>query len=97
MAEDFRFEIVALDEPEMGCTHLVRMIETLPCRACNATGQRFDTGATCSTCGGRGSTDGDELECFTTDNPYGAVEAAREAQAFPDLEERWAMYAERGW
>ena len=39
---------------------------------------------------------GNVLEHFTTDNPYGAVEAAREAQAFT-LEERFEMYAERGW
>jgi len=32
----------------------------------------------------------------TTDDPYLAVEAAREAQAFT-LEERFEMYAERGW
>lgn len=31
-----------------------------------------------------------------TDNPYGMVEAAREAQAFT-LEERFNLYAERGW
>lgn len=37
------------------------------------------------------------IDTFTTNDPYGAVEAAREAQATPDLEERWAMYAERGW
>lgn len=34
------------------------------------------------------------LEAFTTDRPYDAVEAAREAQVF-SLEERWAMDAER--
>jgi len=35
------------------------------------------------------------LERFTTDDPYGAVEAAREAQAFT-LEERFERYAEMG-
>ena len=34
------------------------------------------------------------LESFTTDDPYGAVAAAREAQAIP-LEERWAIDAAR--
>lgn len=71
---DFRFEITALDEPEMGCTHFVRMIEfpgpDWPCETV--------------------------IESFTTDNPYGAVEAARELQAYPDMEERFAMYYERG-
>ena len=66
---DFRFEIEAIPGPEMGCTHLVTVIEH-----------------------------GTEniLERFTTDDPYGAVEAAREAHAFT-LEERFDMYAERGW
>jgi len=66
---DFRFEITEVPEPEMGCTHLVVVIEH---------GTEI------------------ELERFTTDNPWGAVEAAREAQAIP-LEERLDMYAERGW
>ena len=65
---DFRFEIIEIEEPEMGCTHLVIQIDD----------------------------QGEEIERFTTDNPYGAVEAAREAQAFT-LEERLDMYAERGW
>jgi hypothetical protein len=65
---DFRFEITPIEEPEMGCTHLVVVI----------------------------GDEGEEIERFTTDDPYGAVEAAREAQAFT-LEERFAMYAERGW
>jgi hypothetical protein len=43
------------------------------------------------------------IESFTTDDPYSAVEAAREVQAFPDPEEREAYYAGhepddgRGW
>jgi hypothetical protein len=41
-------------------------------------------------------TRGPLLESFTTDDPYGAVEAAREAQAY-SLEERFEMYAARGW
>lgn len=43
-----------------------------------------------------GNDTGLELERFTTDDPYGAVEAAREAQT-TTLEERFTMYAERGW
>lgn len=39
---------------------------------------------------------GERLESFTTSDPYGAVEAAREAQAIP-FEERMALYADRGW
>lgn len=39
---------------------------------------------------------GERLEAFTTGDPYGAVEAAREAQAIP-FEERMALYADRGW
>lgn len=65
---DFRFIIQALDEPEIGCTHLVIVV----------------------------GDDGEDIERFTTDDPYGAVEAAREAQAFT-LEERFDMYAARGW
>ncbi len=38
---------------------------------------------------------GFEAERFTTDDPYGAVEAFREYQAMPDLEERLNYYAER--
>lgn len=68
-ADDFRVEILVLDEPEIGCTHLVTMIQ-------------WGTGTV--------------LESFTTDDPYGAVEAAREAQEYT-LEERFAIYAEKGW
>jgi hypothetical protein len=68
-AADFRFEIEALPEPEMGATHLVTRIE----------------------CPGE-----TVIESFTTDDPYGAVEAAREAQN-TTLEERFETYAERGW
>ena len=64
---DFRFEILALPEPEMCCTHLVVMIDD----------------------------EGEEIERFTTDDPYGAVEAARYCQAVP-LEQRWAEDAEAG-
>ena len=39
---------------------------------------------------------GEQIERFTTDNPYGAVEAAREAQSLT-LEERFDLYADRGW
>jgi hypothetical protein len=39
---------------------------------------------------------GAEIERFTTDDPYGAVEAAREAQSLT-LEERFDLYADRGW
>jgi hypothetical protein len=74
---DFRFEITAFDEPEMGCTHLVRMIELLPV----PTVSEFT-----------GTVDGREIEAFTTDDPFGAVEAAREAQAYT-LEERFDMAA----
>lgn len=71
---DFRFEIIPLEEPEMGETHRVIVHEI--------TDEGVDTG--------------NVLENFTTDNPYGAVEAAREAQMY-SLEERFEMYAERGW
>ena len=40
--------------------------------------------------------EGEEIERFTTDDPYGAVEAARYCQALP-LEQRWAEDAARGW
>ncbi len=43
-----------------------------------------------------GQDTGTILERFTTDDPCGAVEAAREAQEFT-LEERFDLYAERGW
>jgi len=39
---------------------------------------------------------GEVMERDITDNPYGMVEAAREAQSM-SLEERFEMYAERGW
>lgn len=39
---------------------------------------------------------GSIVESFTTDNPYGAVEAFRESQSMT-LEERFDYYAERGW
>ncbi len=39
--------------------------------------------------------DRDLMEQFTTDDPYGAVEAAREAQVYT-LEERLGMYVEMG-
>lgn len=39
---------------------------------------------------------GKELESYTTDDPYAGVEAAREAQEYT-LEQRFDMYAERGW
>lgn len=71
---DFRFEIIPLDEPEIGCTHRVIVHEI--------TDEGWHTGVI--------------LENFTTDNPFGAVEAAREAQLYT-LEERFDMYAERGW
>jgi len=40
--------------------------------------------------------EGEILEVFVTNSPYDEVEAAREVQCIP-MEERWAMYAERGW
>jgi hypothetical protein len=76
---DFHFVITPIPEPEMGCTHLVEIYETLPAD------ERWPV-----------DTRGEMLESFTTDDPYGAVEAAREAQAY-SLEERFDMYAERGW
>jgi hypothetical protein len=82
-ADDFRFEIVALEEPEMGCTHRVTVIEL-----------RIEEPGPVWPC--ETLVDGEVIESFTTDDPYGAVEAAREAQAYT-LEERLAMYAERGW
>jgi hypothetical protein len=36
------------------------------------------------------------IDEFVTGDPYGLVEAARERQAIPDLEERLAYYAEIG-
>lgn len=65
---DVRFEIVPLAEPEMGCTHLVRVIDDK----------------------------GELVESFTTDNPYGAVEACREVQSM-SMEERFDYYARMGW
>jgi hypothetical protein len=61
--DDFRFEIVEIEEPEVGCTHIVRVIDD----------------------------QGEEIEAFTTGDPYGVVEAAREAQAYT-LEERLGPY-----
>lgn len=78
---DFRFEILELDEPEIGCTHLVTVIELVLLPA----DDRFP----CETV-----IDGPVLESFTTDDPFGAVEAAREAQAY-SLEERLEMAADR--
>ncbi len=66
---DFRFEIVKLEEPDDFRTHLVTVLDV-------------ETG--------------DFLDSFTTGDPFGAVEAAREAQAYT-LEERFEMYADRGW
>lgn len=43
--------------------------------------------------------DGDDMgvtDSFTAEDPYGHVEAAREAQQYT-LEERFDMYAARGW
>lgn len=37
-----------------------------------------------------------EVDRFTTDDPYGAVQAYREVQTIP-MDERWAIYAARGW
>jgi hypothetical protein len=59
-----RFEIIELEEPELGATHLVITIDDK----------------------------GEEIERFTTE----AVEAAREAQSLT-LEERFDLYADRGW
>jgi hypothetical protein len=67
-AGDVRFYITPVPEPELGCTHLVVIVD--------------DAGAA--------------VERFTTDDPYGAVEACREAQTMT-LEERFDYYAERGW
>lgn len=78
---DFRFEIEAVPEPEMGCTHLVTMIELVVMPP--------DETWPCETV-----VDGQILESFTTDDPYGAVEAAREAQVFT-LEERFERQFER--
>lgn len=80
---DFRFEITELPEAEMGETHLVRMIELVLCPP--------DAQWSVETV-----IDGEQIEAFYTDDPFGAVEAAREAQAFT-LEERFEMYAQRGW
>lgn len=40
--------------------------------------------------------DGPVIDSWTCEDPYAAVEAAREAQAYT-LEERMDIYAERGW
>ena len=71
---DFRFEIITLPEPELGCTHRVRQIE----RVVTPADDQWPVATL---------VDGDVMEDFTTDDPYGFVEAAREAQAHP-LEER---------
>lgn len=65
--DDFRFDITALPEPELGATHIVLVIA-------------------------HGS--GRVLERHITDDPYGLVEAAREAQAIP-YEERLEMQLQR--
>jgi hypothetical protein len=65
--DDFFFDIDAIDEPEMGATHVVAIAA-------------------------RGS--GRLIERFTTDDPYGAVEAARYCQSTP-LEARWTADAEQ--
>ncbi len=80
---DFRIEIIVLDEPEIGCTHLVNQIAWVLAPANDQ--WPVDT-----------LIEGDLIESFTTDNPYGFVEAAREAQAM-SLEERFDYYAEMGW
>ena len=65
---DVRFDIIEIEEPEIGCTHFVRVIDDR----------------------------GQVVDEFTTDDPYGAVEACREAQTM-SLEERFDLYAGRGW
>lgn len=65
----------------MGCTHLVTMIERIVCPP--------DETWPCETV-----IDGEILERFTTDDPYGAVEAAREVQVF-SFEERMERQFER--
>lgn len=82
MENDFRFEITPLPEPEMGETHLVEMIELIV----HPPDEMWPVETV---------TDGRIIESFTTDDPYGAVEAAREAQVYT-LEERFEMYAEMG-
>jgi hypothetical protein len=79
---DFRLEIITLEEPEMGETHLVNMIELVLVPANDQ--WPVDT-----------IIDGDLIESFTTDDPHGTVEAAREAQMYT-LEERFDRYAEMG-
>ena len=66
--QDVRFEIEALDEPDVGATHFVAIIDN-------------DTGET--------------LETHITDNPYGMVEAHREVENMPSLEDRLHMEYER--
>lgn len=79
---DFRIEITPLEVPEMGESHLVRQIALVLMPA--------DAQWPVETL-----VDGEVMETLTTDNPYGYVEAAREAQAYT-LEERFDMYAEMG-
>jgi hypothetical protein len=78
---DFRFEIEEVPEPEMGCTHLVTMIELVVMPP--------DETWPVETV-----IDGEIIERFTTDDPYGAVEAAREVQVFT-FEERMERAFER--
>jgi len=78
---DFRFEIEAHPEPEMGCTHTVTMIELILCPPDEI--WPVET-----------VIDGEIIECFTTDDPYGAVEAFRETQVF-SFEERMERQFER--
>jgi hypothetical protein len=79
---DVRFEITALEEPEMGATHIVREIELV----LNPADERWP----CETV-----TIGEEIDRHITDNPYGMVEAFREYQACPDFEERMEREHER--
>jgi hypothetical protein len=77
---DVHFKITPVPEPEMGCTHLVEQFEILPA----------DGAWPCETLAA------EPFESFTTDDPYGAVEAFREAQTYT-LEQRFDLYAARGW
>lgn len=78
---DFKFVIEALPEPEIGATHLVEIFG-------------WDLAPADETWPVTTLVLGDLLETHITDNPYGMVEAAREAQAY-SLEERFKMEAER--
>lgn len=79
---DFFFEIIPLPEPEMGATHLVIQTE-------------WRVAPPDETWPVETLVPGDEIDRWTTDDPYGAVEAARECQAI-SLEERWAADYEAG-